>query len=74
MAYPADTAVETAIGTIELVLAENKTFEGNREDIGLWRKLLQRIELRVDDGATGYDALTQKSDATFVAEKNFGAS
>lgn len=74
MAYPADTAVETAIGTIELVLKENPTFVGNREDVGTWRELLRNIEKRVNDGATGYDALTQTSDANWIAEKNFGSS
>ena len=74
MAYPADTAVETAIGTIESVLDENLLTIGNREDTALWRKLLARIETRVADGATGYDALTQKSDATYIAEQQFGVS
>ena len=71
MAYPADTAVETAIGTIELVLKEDPTFVGNREAIGQWRELLKNIEAR---GATGYDALTQTSDANWIAEQNFGVS
>lgn len=61
MAYPLDTAVETAISTIESVLVENLQFEGSRADIALWRKLLRRIEAR---GATGYDALTQRNWAT----------
>ncbi len=74
MAYPADTAVETAISTIELVLVENPLILGNREAVGTWRNLLRHIEERVNDGATGYDALTQKSDALWIAEKNFGAS
>jgi len=74
MAYPADTAVETAIGTIELVLKENPLIVGNREAVGTWRNLLRHMEARVDDGATGYDALTQTSDANWIAEKNFGAS
>jgi len=74
MAYPADTAVETAIGTIELVLVENPAFLGNRENVGVWRALLRHIEERVNDGATGYDALTQKSDALWIAQKEFGAS
>ncbi len=64
MAYPADTAVETAIGTVESVLVENLQFEGSRRDIALWRELLRRIEDRVNDGATGYDALTQRDWST----------
>jgi len=71
MAYPADTAVETAIGTIELVLKEDPTFVGNREAVSLWRALLKNIEAR---GASGYDALTQTSAANWIAEKNYGAS
>lgn len=67
MAYPADTAVETAISTIESVLVEDLQFEGSRADIDLWRKLLRRIEAR---GATGYDALTQRDWST---DKLFGA-
>jgi len=74
MAYPVDTTVETAIGVIENVLDENFKFIGNREDTALWRKLLARIELRVNDGATGYGALTQKSDSTYNAEQQFGVS
>jgi len=74
MAYPADTAVETAIGTIELVLKENPLFQGNRELVGDWRRLLRGIEARVDDGATDYDALAQTSDANWIAEQNFGIS
>lgn len=61
MAYPLDTAVETAIGTIESVLVEDFQFEGSRADVELWRKLLRRIEAR---GATGYDALTQRDWST----------
>jgi hypothetical protein len=57
MAYPADTAVETAIGTIELVLNEDHTLAGNREAVGAWRELLRFIE---SVGATGYDALAQE--------------
>jgi hypothetical protein len=71
MAYPVDTAVETAIGTIELVLKEDPTLLGNREAVGVWRELLAFMETT---GATGYDALTQTSDANWIAEKNFGAS
>jgi hypothetical protein len=60
MAYPVDTTVETAISTIESVLVENLQFENSRDDISAWRFLLRRVEARVDDGATGYDALTQR--------------
>lgn len=67
MAYPADTAVETAIGTIESVLVEDLQFEGARSDVELWRKLLRRIEIR---GATGYDALTQRD---WSSDKLYGA-
>lgn len=74
MAYPADTLIEAAILNIELVLVENPLVYGNREAISTWRELLRHLEARVDDGATGYDALTQKSDANWIAEKNFGAS
>lgn len=74
MAYPLDTAVETAIGTIELVLKENPAHVGNRESVGDWRRLLKDIELRAADGATGYGALTQTSDANWIAEQNFGVS
>ncbi len=74
MAYPADTLIEAAIVNIELVLVENPLILGNREAVGTWRNLLRHIEARVDDGATGYDALTQKSDSLWIAEKNFGAS
>ena len=74
MAYPADTLIEAAILNIELVLVENPAFVGNRESVGAWRQLLRDIEARVDDGATGYDALTQKSNALWVAQKEFGAS
>lgn len=61
MAYPLDTAVETAISTIESVLVEDLQFVGSRDDVALWRKLLSRIE---DRGATGYDALTQRDWST----------
>ena len=71
MAYPVDTAVETAIATIESVLSEDLLFVGNREAISLWRKLLVSIEAR---GASGYTALTQKSNANWIAQKNYGAS
>ena len=74
MAYPADTLIETAILNIELVLVENPAFVGNRELVGVWRELLRGIEARVNDGATGYDALTQKSNALWIAQKEFGAS
>jgi hypothetical protein len=68
MAFPVDTAVETAIGTIELVLKEDTTLVGCREAAGLWRELLKFIE---STGATGYDALTQMSDADWLAEDLF---
>lgn len=58
MAYPADTAVETAIGTIESVLIEDLQRIGNREAVGKWREVLRYIE---GAGATGYDALTQRT-------------
>jgi len=74
MAYPADTAVETAIGTIELVLSENLLIADNRQLVGVWRELLRGIEKRVSDGATGYDALTQKSNADWIARKEYGVS
>jgi hypothetical protein len=41
------------------------------EAVGVWRELLAFMETT---GATGYDALTQTSDANWIAEKNFGAS
>lgn len=65
MAYPADTAVETAISTVESVLKEDKTLIGTAEAVENWRKLLAFIETT---GATGYDALTQMSDANWIAE------
>ena len=74
MAYPADTLIEAAILNIELVLVENPLVYGNREAISTWRELLRHLEARVDDGATGYAALTHNSDANWIAEKNFGAS
>ncbi len=74
MAYPVDTTVETSIANIELILVENPAYVGNRELVGTWRKLLRGIEGRVNDGATGYDALTQKSNALWIAQKEFGAS
>lgn len=57
MAYPADTAVETAIASIEAVLVEDLQISGSRDKIELWRELLAHIETL---GATGYDALTQR--------------
>ncbi len=57
MAYPLDTAVETAISTVESVLVEDLQRIGNREAIGKWREVLKYIE---GAGATGYDALTQR--------------
>ena len=74
MAYPADTLIETAIVNIELALVENPLYQGNRELIGTWRELLRGLEARSADGATGYDALTQKSDALWIAEQNYGVS
>lgn len=71
MAYPADTVLETAIATVETLLSEDLTFVGNREAITAWRKLLAGFETR---GVSGYDALTQKSAANWIAQKNFGAS
>lgn len=58
MAYPLDTAVETAISTIESVLIEDLTMEKSRHAIELWRELLVFIE---STGASGYDALTQRN-------------
>lgn len=74
MSYPADSAVETAIATIELVLVENLQYVGNRELVGTWRELLRGMEARVDDGASDYDSLAQKSNAAWIALKEFGAS
>lgn len=58
MAYPADTAVETAIATIEAVLEEAPTAVSNRAAVYDWLELLRYIEAQP---GTGYDALTQSS-------------
>ena len=58
MALPADTAVETAIATVEQALTEDLTLEGARSAIQSWREVLTFIESL---GGSGYDALTQSS-------------
>jgi hypothetical protein len=58
MALPADTALETAFGSIESALAEDLTVPKARETIGKWREVVQFIESL---GGTGYDALTQRN-------------
>ena len=58
MALPADTAVETAIATIEQALTEDLTRQGARSAIQSWKEALSYIERL---GGTGYDALTQSS-------------
>lgn len=62
MAYPADTAVETAIATIEQILEEDATVIGARENVVRWRKFLKWVE---GLGVSGYDALTQNSDTNW---------
>ncbi len=58
MALPADTAVETAIATIEQALTEDLTRQGARSAIQSWKEALSYIERL---GGSGYDALTQSS-------------
>ena len=58
MALPADTAVETAIATIEQALTEEVTIQGTRAAIQSWREALSFIEKL---GGSGYDSLTQSS-------------
>jgi hypothetical protein len=57
MALPADTALETAFGSVEAALAEDLTVPKAREVIGKWREVVAYIESL---GGTGYDALTQR--------------
>ncbi|MCH7502564.1 MAG: hypothetical protein IIA10_04340 [Proteobacteria bacterium] len=61
MALPADTAVETAIATIEQALVEDFKVRGARQAISQWRGVLDFIE---GLGGTGYDALTQRDWST----------
>jgi len=64
MAYPADTAVETAIATMEQIFEEDGTVVGMRENAGKWREIVKFVETL---GVSGYDALTQNSDANWDA-------
>ena len=61
MALPADTAVETAISTIETALVEDLKVPGVRQAISQWRGVLDFIE---GLGGSGYDALTQRDWST----------
>jgi hypothetical protein len=61
MALPVDTAVETAIATVEQALVDDLTVVGAREAIGEWRRVLQFIESL---GGAGYTALTQRDYAS----------
>ena len=56
MALPADTAVETAIATIEQALNNDPTIANYREAVDSWLYALGYIEKL---GGSGYDALTQ---------------
>ncbi len=64
MAYPADTAVETAIATMEQIFEEPSTEIGRREAAEKWREVVKFVETL---NVTGYDALTQNSDAAWAA-------
>ena len=64
MAYPADTAVEAAILTIEQLFETQDTVVGRREAIGEWRGIVKYFETL---GVSGYDALTQNADADWDA-------
>jgi hypothetical protein len=64
MTYPVDTAVETAIATMEQIFEEPSTAVGRREAVGKWRQIVKFVETL---GVTGYDALTQNSDANWDA-------
>jgi len=68
MAYPADTVLETAIAAVELLLEQDNTTIGNREAIIAWRGLVKYFE---KGSTTGYDALTQNSDAVWDALDSF---
>lgn len=56
MALPLDTAVETAIATVEQALNDNMTIANYREAVSAWKYVLRYIE---GLGGTGYTALTQ---------------
>ena len=58
MALPTDSAVETAIATIEQALTEDLTLQNARSAIQSWKEVLSFIEKL---GGTGYDALTQSA-------------
>lgn len=62
MAYPADTAVETAIATMEQIFEEDATVIGMREAAGKWREIVKFVE---GLGVSGYDSLTQNSDSAW---------
>jgi hypothetical protein len=62
MTYPADTVVETAIATMEQIFEEPSTAVGRREAVG--KQIVKFVETL---GVTGYDALTQNSDANWDA-------
>ena len=68
MAYPVDTVLETAIATVEQLLEEDNTTIGNREAIIAWRSLVKYFET---GSTSGYDALTQNSDAVWTALDSF---
>ncbi|MEM1173873.1 MAG: hypothetical protein AAGI27_03585 [Pseudomonadota bacterium] len=58
MALPLDTALETAIATIEQALTDDMTRPNARSAIASWREALRYIESL--PGA-GYTSLTQSS-------------
>lgn len=64
MAFPVDTVVETAIATMEQLFEEPSTAIGRREACEKWREVVKFVETL---GVTGYDALTQNTDAAWLA-------
>lgn len=71
MALPADTAVETAIVTIEQALLNDVKVAGTRQAISDWRAVLAFIETL---GGSGYDALAQEVAVTYASKKLYGAA
>lgn len=71
MAYPLDTAVETAIATIEQLLEEPSTEIGRRENVVRWRSFVKWVETLP---VSGYDALAQNTDAQWDALDLFKGS
>ena len=64
MAYPADTAVEAAILTMEQIFEEPSTEIGRREAAEKWREVVKFVETL---NVAGYTALTQNLDADWTA-------